>query len=427
MKKVIAILCGGLLAIVALIWSGVLPQLFSARYVPHRFCYLASPGLVWTNAISDGLIGISYALIFGGLFWVAYRLRHVAAVRRYLWIFLFFGTFIVACGATHFMEIVTVWWPVYPLSATVKVLCAAASVPTAILFTRAAPQLAESVRRFLKMYSTTRKEREQALNMLIASEKLAVAGRLSAAISHEVRNPLDTAANLTYLAATDPRLPADLAAMLQTARAELERASGIADNMLSLFRPDPSPAPTSASLDDLAGGVLELQRSELGMRGIRLETRMRRGAKAQIYASDMRQILINLIENAAAALGHDGTIYLRIQPRHLPQQEKRGNGHANAGYSITVADTGPGIAPSHRSRLFQLFFTTKGSAGTGVGLWLVRSMVERHGGRILVRSRTAAETPRHGTIFNVWIPLIPAEREILSTPEPMVAETAKAF
>ncbi|WP_164981514.1 sensor histidine kinase [Silvibacterium dinghuense] len=432
MKKFLAAVLAGLCAAAIVIRSGAVPALFSARYVPHRFCYLASPGLVWTNTISDGLIGASYAIIFAGLFWVAFRLRQVTAIRSYLWIFFSFGTFIVACGATHIMEIVTVWVPVYPLSATVKVICAVASVPTAILFTITAPRLAESIRQFLKVLLTTQREREQALTTLVASEKLAVAGRLTAAISHEIRNPLETAANLNYLAATDPRLPADLAAILQTARAELERANGIAGNMLSLFRPDPSPNPSDVYLEELASTVLELQRTDLAMRGIQLHTRLRRGMPIQGYAADIRQILINLVQNAAAALGHGGTVYVRTQPRHLhmsgdtSRSTRTGSSRSMAGYSITIADTGPGIAPSHRSRLFTLFFTTKGPEGTGVGLWLVRSMVERHGGCILVRSRTAGESHLHGTVFNIWIPFSPVERETLAKPEPMIAEAVRA-
>ena len=82
----------------------------------------------------DGLIAISYGAIFASLFWVAGKLRSIQDLRDYLWILIAFGTFIVACGATHLMELVTVWWPVYPFAAGVKVLCAAASVPTAILF-----------------------------------------------------------------------------------------------------------------------------------------------------------------------------------------------------------------------------------------------------------------------------------------------------
>jgi len=99
------------------------------------------------------------------------------------------------------------------------------------------------------------------------------------------------------------------------------------------------------------------------------------------------------------AIGSRGRILVRVQLR-------RSLGDVGQpGYSITIADTGPGIDLQHRPRLFTLFFTTKGEQGTGLGLWLVRSMVEKQGGRILFRSRTAAECDKPGTIFNIWVPL----------------------
>ena len=222
-KKLLALSAFGIVVAGILAQTGALRALFSSSYVPHRYCYLAQPGLVWTNVVMDGLIGLSYAIIFSALFWIANRLRGVPDLRGYLWIFISFGTFIVACGATHIMEIVTVWIPVYPLSATVKVICAAASVPTAILFTRAAPALARAIGSFLAMLSTTRMEREQAVLALAASEKLAVAGRISASISHEIKNPLDTVGNLLYLLIQDERI--DLAELEVALAGKVEQSS----------------------------------------------------------------------------------------------------------------------------------------------------------------------------------------------------------
>ena len=201
--------------------TGVLARLFSPQYLPHRYCYLQQPWLVWTNVTMDGLIAISYGSIFLSLFWVAGQLRAIQDLRTYLWILIAFGTFIVACGATHLMELITVWWPVYPLAAVVKVVCAAASVPTAILFARAAPELATNIRHFLQTLSTTQHEKDQAVGALLATEKLAVAGRISASISHEIKNPLETAGNLLYLLSADPRMPSDLVALVKTASSEL--------------------------------------------------------------------------------------------------------------------------------------------------------------------------------------------------------------
>ena len=148
--------------------------------------------------------------------------------------------------------------------------------------------------------------------------------------------------------------------------------------------------------------IVDLQKAQLLDHGIAVERRLRAPLPLKAYSGELRQILINLMQNAMAAIGSRGRILVRIQPRRSPLDV------GQPGYSITIADTGPGIDLKDRSRLFTLFFTTKGEQGTGLGLWLVRSMVEKQGGRVLFRSRTAAECDKPGTIFNIWIPLEPA-------------------
>src|SRR5579862_5511207 len=150
----------GALGAIDLARSGPLSSLFSSDYLPHRYCYLAQPGLVWTHAVADGLIAISYAALFASLFWLAGKVRHAAVLQPYLWIFVGFGLFILACGVTHGMEIVTIWWPVYPLSAAFKILCAAISVSTAVLFAKATPTLAGSVLLVIDSLARERQETE---------------------------------------------------------------------------------------------------------------------------------------------------------------------------------------------------------------------------------------------------------------------------
>jgi signal transduction histidine kinase len=406
---------------------GMLASLLSANYLPHRYCYLAKPGLVWTNVSMDGLIAASYAAIFGCLMWVASKLRDLPSLRSYLWIFFAFGAFILACGATHAMEIVTIWWPVYPLSAAVKVICAAASVPTAILFAWATPALVANMRRYFEMLSTTRQEKEQAMRALIASERLAVAGLISATISHEIKAPLQSSTDLLYLLAHEERIPPDIAEKLAILTSELKRASAIANNTLSLFSKSSSLEPLL--LSEVVESVLALQTPDLMRHKITLHSRLRTPVPLNAYAGDLRQMLINLIQNAAAAIGSGGRILIRVQPRCSLNAGASANRSQNGssfhstrpqpGYSITIADNGPGIEAKYRAQLFTLFFTTKGEKGTGLGLWLVRSMVEKEGGRIRFRSRTAAEASQTGTVFNIWVPLEPAHLALSSEADPL--------
>ncbi len=160
MKTLAAIGAACALGAIGLAGSGPLSSLFSSNYLPHRYCYLAQPGLVWTNAVADALIALSYVSLFACLFWLAAKVRHAAVLQPYLWIFIGFGLFILACGVTHGMEIVTIWWPVYPLSAALKILCAAISVSTAVLFAKATPTLAGSVLLVIDSLARERQETE---------------------------------------------------------------------------------------------------------------------------------------------------------------------------------------------------------------------------------------------------------------------------
>jgi PAS domain S-box-containing protein len=157
-RKVFAWATIGILMLVVVTRTRALSFLFSGNYLPHRYCYLAQPDLIWANVILDGLIAASYVAIFACLFWIVAQLRSTPQTRSYLWVFVAFGVFIVACASTHFMEVVTIWWPVYRLSVAFKVACAGASVATAVLFTHAAPKLTASIRQFLETLSQSQRD-----------------------------------------------------------------------------------------------------------------------------------------------------------------------------------------------------------------------------------------------------------------------------
>jgi len=115
-----------------LFWPSLARRILATNFLPHLFCYLGKPGLVWTHVIADSLIGIAYLAICGTL---VYLVRKGRRDIPFHWMFLAFGAFIVACGCTHFMEVVTVWIPVYVLSGSLKVVTALVSVATAVLLT----------------------------------------------------------------------------------------------------------------------------------------------------------------------------------------------------------------------------------------------------------------------------------------------------
>jgi len=114
-----------------LIWPSLTNRLFASNFLPHSFCYLGSQGLIWTHVLADFLIFLAYLAISTTLVYLVYNGHREIPFR---WMFLAFGLFIVACGATHLMEAITVWFPVYILSGGVKIFTALASVTIAIIF-----------------------------------------------------------------------------------------------------------------------------------------------------------------------------------------------------------------------------------------------------------------------------------------------------
>ncbi len=360
-------------------------QLLSSNYVAHRYCYLMSPWLVWTNAISDALIFLSYATLFYGLFRLAYLVRR--ELRSYLWVFLAFGTFILACGMTHFMEVVTVWRPMYPLSAVLKVVCVVASVPTAIAFLVYIRPMASQIQQYLLEMQSSRKA-------LIASERVAAVGRMSASISHEINNPLESVMNLIYLVKTHPALPADLRPTVDLTEQEVQRVARIANNTLKFYRD--SEQMVTVDLTEVMDSIVVLQSGQLRQRRIQVDID-KGGIAAQevrvlAHPGELRQVLINLVENAIAAMPQGGRLRLSLHSSASAWQGR-------SGVVLRVADTGTGIPPEVLAKVFDPFFTTKGEQGTGLGLWIVRQIVEKHGGLLTVKSKVGT-----GTVFSLWLP-----------------------
>ena len=119
-------------------WPSLLTKATSSKYLAHRYCYFNNPQLVWSNVVSDSVIAISYVAISVTLAVLVNRARREIP---FSWVFLAFGLFIVACGGTHLMEAVTVWVPLYWLSADVKIVTALASFATAVTLPSLVPKI----------------------------------------------------------------------------------------------------------------------------------------------------------------------------------------------------------------------------------------------------------------------------------------------
>ncbi len=228
---------------------------------------------------------------------------------------------------------------------------------------------------------------------LMAHEKLAVAGRLSASIAHEIHNPLDSVANLHYLMAneTDPTLQQRYLAMAQQ---ELNRTLQISRAMLGLYR-EPK-APVEVDLRELLESVLLLLARQLKDQSIAIDRRLGEGAAIQGFPGELRQVFTNLITNGAEASGRGGRVQVMVESS-FPADSR-------PGALVTITDSGPGIEEAHLAKIFKPFFTTKGEQGTGLGLWVSRGIVEKHGGKIELTNSTDPIFP--GAAVRVYLPAL---------------------
>jgi PAS domain S-box-containing protein len=233
---------------------------------------------------------------------------------------------------------------------------------------------------------TNQKKAETAL---IQSEKLAAVGRLASSISHEINNPLEAITNLLYLIAMDEKLAPELKGYVHMAQSELSRVSQIATQTLRFHRQAVAPTPVTAQ--ELVGAVVRLYTGRLTNSHIKVDARYDTDMKILCFENDIRQVMNNLIANAIDAMRTGGRLIIRAH-----------NAPGRGGVRITIADTGHGMSKAVLERVFEPFFTTKDLNGTGLGLWISTGIVERHQGRLSVRSTDAPD--RHGTVFTLFLP-----------------------
>jgi len=215
---------------------------------------------------------------------------------------------------------------------------------------------------------------------LMANEKLAVAGRLAATIAHEIHNPLDSVSNLLFLL-KQQSTPEETAQFLDLAQQELARVTQISRSMLGLYRESHAPVPID--LKDILEGTLVLLGGRIQDLGARVETELPVGLSIDGFPAELRQVFTNLITNAAEAAGAGGVVTVRVMQR--PIATLTGERQAD-GFLIEIEDNGPGIPENLAEKLFQPFFSTKGEQGTGLGLWVSRGIVRKHGGDLTLVS-----------------------------------------
>jgi PAS domain S-box-containing protein len=231
---------------------------------------------------------------------------------------------------------------------------------------------------------------------LIANEKLAVAGRLAATIAHEIHNPLDSVSNLLYLMRNGASAE-ESNQFMDMAEQELTRVTQISRAMLGLYRE--SKAPVVVDLKEMLQEILLLLERRLTDLGVTVSTDISKPICVAAFPAELRQVFTNLITNAAEAASSGGEIRVSITPQTAGVDATGQT--IPAGAMVTIADNGAGVHEDVQPYLFQPFFTTKGEHGTGLGLWVSRGIINKHGGTIFLESDTSDAA--HGTVVSVFL------------------------
>jgi PAS domain S-box-containing protein len=243
----------------------------------------------------------------------------------------------------------------------------------------------------IAMDITSNKLAEDALRK---SEKLAAAGRLAATIAHEINNPLEAVTNLLYIVRLNDKWDDNARSYVAQAEHELARIAHVTRQTLGFYRD--TTTPHLMDLPKIVEEALSLYLPRIQAKNILLFREYDETVKVTGLPGEIRQVVSNLVANAIDALPAAGA--LRIRVRHAREL----NNSNRPGGRIVIADRGSGITVEHRKKLFEPFYTTKQDVGTGLGLWVSREIVQKHGGNITLRSSVA---PTHsGTVFSIFLP-----------------------
>lgn len=233
-------------------------------------------------------------------------------------------------------------------------------------------------------------DRKRLERSLMQAEKIAATGRMAATIAHEINNPLEAVTNLLYLLRSKV-IDEDGLNYLATAEEEIGRVSHIAKQTLGYYREHA--AATPASLSEIARHAITIYEPRCAAANIKISTSFPSSRKTILRRGEMMQVISNLLANSIYAMPSGGHLSVVVEDTDEPI----------CGTVLTISDDGMGIASSDLPKVFEAFFTTRSTVGTGIGLFVAKQFIEGHGGYISITSETDAH--RHGTIVRTFVPL----------------------
>jgi signal transduction histidine kinase/CheY-like chemotaxis protein len=382
--------------------SAISDSLSKQPYLPHGLCLLWQPGLLWLHVLSDLTIAIAYFSIPFALLYFVSR-RHDLAFRS---IFVLTGAFILACGTTHVMGVITLWYPAYWTDGAVKLLTALVSISTSCMMWRAMPlalalpspeHLEKSNRELeaaLRELRDQTAERLHAEEMLRHSEKMKALGQLTGGIAHDFNNLLGIIIGAGEILLDAVRHAPDEAELTSEILNSALRGADLTRRLLAVGRNQPL-RPQRVDLNALLPGQVEMLRRTLGAA---IDIKARQAPDLWCIRADPSQIsdaLLNLALNARDAMSEGGSltiesINVHLDPRNAVEYpDLRAGGYV----ALTMTDTGTGMPRTVVEQATEPFFTTKPeSAGSGLGLSMVYGFAKQSGGHLAIESTVGVGT-----------------------------------
>jgi signal transduction histidine kinase len=372
----------------------------SSSLMPHAVCWSQDQPLIWTMVVTNTITFVSYFSICITLFYLARRTRR-SIHDDWGYLAVGFALFIVACGSTHLMDVVTTWNPVFWIDAWTNIITAILSGYVAVQLIRKAPDLGFGINDYALRLSNAESEKAQVEESLLASRKLEEWNRMSAVVTHEVANPLAAIQNLMFLIEISPAATAEIVAMAQQSSEEVRRIESLTRSTLGFFRQ--TKTPERVDLRSSAESVRLLLDPLMRKRSIELEIRSSGDCVVTAFPVETRQVLLNLVRNACeATIRKEGRVSVILAGK--PDVVE-----------VVVADEGAGIDPTMLPSLFQFGASTKGDRGNGMGLWVVKQLVEKHGGSMGLDTRLGEGT-RFTIIWPRQFPASSGAEETMATP-----------
>lgn len=362
---------------------------------PHGFCLLWEPGLIWLFAISDGLIALAYFSIPLALVIIGQR-RADLVFRPLLWLF---AAFILLCGATHWLDVVTLWKPLYGVQGIVKAATAIVSLGTSIALWWWLPS-------FLALPSPDQLRKANAALLesearLAHAQKMEAIGQLTGGIAHDFNNVLQVI--LGSLGVVERQLARGRAEEIGPSIGAIRKATNSAANLIDrllAFSRRQTLLPRVVAPDRLVVGLEDLLRRTLGG-GIELDLRLGRCRRNVVCdPSQLESALLNLAINARDAMPKGGVLEIATADRRREADAGEPDIAPGDYVEISVTDNGAGMSRDVLAHVFEPFFTTKPvGRGTGLGLSQIYGFVKQSGGFVRIDS-----APGKGTAVRLYLP-----------------------